>query len=252
MRIFVQTLTGKCLTIDISPSDTIEILKELIQEKEGIPPDQQRLIFTGRQLEDDRSLSDYNIQLESTLHLVLRLRGGGRYVHFIDSSFLAPRFDYDFTNSVDKEIYKRGGEIYKRPCGWKRFALEVVNRYGDTTWLGVITSRKTDEPGEWPVSYHGTGKTSAGGIAAEGYLLSKSKRQMYGRGIYSTPDISVAERYATSFELNDGVKYKLIFQNRVNPKSLIKISKEETGAGEYWISPNQADVRAYGICIKKC
>ncbi|GET03122.1 hypothetical protein RCL_jg8308.t1 [Rhizophagus clarus] len=251
--VFVKTLTGKVITISVGSNEPIDQLKAKIQEKDGIPTDQQRLIFAGK-IVTDGTLADNNVKFQDTLHLVLRLRGGGDMGGlFIHPDLLDPHYDYDFTNVDDKGIsFMRGNFEYKRPCGWKRIALKVLDKYNDNNWLGVNNRQYTTSSvqNEWPVSYHGTAKHNCKSIAEDGYDLCKGKRFLFGHGIYSTPDIDVAYQYATTFT-HKGENYRVVFQNRVNPNNLVRIPKEETGIGEYWISPDGADLRPYGICIKK-
>ena len=177
-------------------------------------------------------------------HLELRLRGGG--ISILDPSSVDPRYDYDFTNINDKnKEFMRVGIKYARPCGWKRYAIKVLDKFENTVWLG-----QNNNPGEWPVSYHGTGRNEAKTIAMDGFDLTKGKRFVFGYGVYSTPDIKVAEKYAKRFTYKNN-QYLVVLQNRVNPQTLLKLSANQTGVGEYWISPSDKGIRPYGLCIRK-
>jgi hypothetical protein len=154
------------------------------------------------------------------------------------------KYDRDYTDIDDQgERLTRGGVEYHRPYGWKRFAMEVIGKYKDDAWLGSNNGSQ-----EWPVSYYGTGHHKEKSMRQAVYDTIKRKRSVHEHGIYSTPKISLAKAYAKSFTVNSQ-KYIFVFQIRINPKTVLKLSRDETGGGEYWISPDAADVRQYGICV---
>ncbi|PKK65721.1 hypothetical protein RhiirC2_808481 [Rhizophagus irregularis] len=248
----ICTLNGQIIPIKNVPIIAkISVIKFHIESKTRIPSNQQRLIYSGILLKDNLTLLDYNILNNNAM---INLIGqNNEVINFIDSDFLDPMYDCDFTNIVDDIKFMRGSYEYRRPCGWKRIAVKVLNKYGDNAWLGKAAKkgswRYESDPNEWPVSYHGTDKFNARSIAETGFDITKGKRFKFGYGIYSTPDINVAALFANKFIHNNEVYfYCLVFQNRVNPQTLNKIN---TSIGEYWISPQSDDIRPYGICIKK-
>ena len=200
-------------------------------------------------MEDVKNLFYYNRNYEFTIHLVLRLRGGEVKEYHIPLNLLDPQYDYDFTNINDTgKYFKRGGYEYKRPCGWKRYALKVDDKYPDKSWLGSNGNSYNDS--EWAVSYHGTKIHFAEPIAKNG--LKPGHNNVYGVGVYCTPNISTAEEYSEIFTSPiTHKKYKIVFQNRVKPSSIIKC-KSKGGPDDYWYVPDGKDIRPYSICIKEC
>ena len=141
--ILIKILTGETICIRVKSTTTIAEVKKGMLLKEGIPVEQQRLIFSGAQMKDEETVGDNDIQEWSTLHLVLRLKGGGSPLINLPPYLLNSRFHFDFGDVVDKTTFYREGTIFIRPCGWFRFALDVNGKYSDDVWLIGKKSRRS-------------------------------------------------------------------------------------------------------------
>uniref|UniRef100_W5MVF4 Uncharacterized protein n=1 Tax=Lepisosteus oculatus TaxID=7918 RepID=W5MVF4_LEPOC len=182
----------------------------------------------------------------------------GSQVFIDESQFFDPPYDYDLTQINDNgTTFYRGGEEYKRPCGWYRYAVKVLSKYADgDRWLGVGDPeyRLTSASGEWPVSYHGTSEKGSEGIISGEYKPGPGA--VHGRGVYSSPDIRVATGYAEEFTASNGNKYKIVLQNRVNPRirKIIPASAAHD-VGDYWLIPEgyvmRDSIRPYGLLLKQ-
>ena len=238
----------------VDPSQKVMDIKRSLAGKVGLHPKSQILLFGGRQLNDDQSLVQQCVPGGVCMSLVWGPGGEGPDpAHYIKDSDLDPQFDYDFTHVKDDGIrFERGGYEYKRPYGWDRCALKVLGKFPpDDTWLGVNGIRTDSSNGEWAVSYHGTAMKNIAPIASDGFDNSKSKRQAYGPGIYSTPSIDVASYYASEFTY-EGKGFKVVLQNRVDLQASNEIPAKTTGVGAaYFVTPDDNNIRPYGVCLKE-
>lgn len=132
----VQTLTGKTIELELNANYTVEDVKILIQREEGWAPGVQRLLCSGCQMFDAKTLQDYEIKDRSLIQMVLGVQGGGCMAYEIENSKFAPEWNFDFTGVVDEYPFFRGGSLYIRPLGSKRYAIKVFGEYESDDWLG--------------------------------------------------------------------------------------------------------------------
>lgn len=262
-EINVKTLTGTKTVVPVTGDHSVAEIKAAVELEQGVAASKQRLVYNSKVLKDEDTVSTLGIPPLGTINLIFLGGPKAEDVFQLDPDELAPSYDYDFTNRInDGKVYVRGGYVYHRPYGWRRFALNVTGRpeYGGRDdWLGPNGIRTESTSNEWPVTYHGTYMTNVKGIVEDG--LVAGWREKFGPGVYSSPSIDmVGEIYAQKFDYK-GTQYKVVLQNRVNPAKpdhLKIIDKKDTKVGaDYWISPLQDpsrgvyDIRPYGILVRQ-
>ena len=193
-------------------------------------------------MEDYNILNSSGIQNNSILYFkdFQHLKGAGPMEFYLPDDLCDPQYDYDFRNINDSQKFYRGGYEYKRPCGWLRYGLKVKGKFENDEWI--------EGKNEW--AYHGTKVDNIESILKNGFRVGPGN--VFGNGVYSTPDISIAEFYSSLFTSpTTGKQYKIVLQNRVKPSAIVDCSNMSSYSKDYWLVKDGKDIRAYSICVKE-
>ena len=236
-QLYAKIPGGKLVLLDIPLTENTLSVKSQIELKESLPVSTQGLYFLNKELDDRKTLTEYSVQKGDILEVNLK---SSEKLIYLESDILDPSFDFDFTNLVDDgKVFRRGGRVYERPCGWKRIAFQVKNINDDEKWLG-----SSNGSGEWPVAYHGCHVDFSRIIGYDSFDLTKLKRLLNGKVHFLTPKFDLAINLANEITSN-GRSFKFLIKSRVNPEKII-----ERKDGLYWIVAGDKDIRPYGILYK--
>ena len=248
ISLFVKTLTGKIFKVFIKNSCWVATLKEKIQDKEGIPLNQQRLMTNAKEMKNWWPLSGYNLENDSTVYLTVRLGICYPSASLLHKEMFDLSHNIDFTWLTDDgQIFKRGNFVYKRPYGWNRIAFAVKDKYEDNKWLGEDPgddyNRTNGLKDEWPVAYQGN-RVLLFKNMLKTEKSNKGKRSQFEMGVYSSPDPCVAEESAAVFTFKSR-KFKVMVQSRVNMNDTAVVCDHR-----FYATVHPENVRPCGLLIK--